>query len=181
MIAMGQCPNCDKKDDFLEPSKCVICGKAGCDECFIYMLTLKYKTSSKRIWACSEECYLKFENELMINFPLSKTIGTDNCDIDNYLWSEASFFALLNIGRRNREIRRLMLKFQLERGPIENYFNYIITQDPKDEKLRSDIQRRFFMRVRLLLGKNLESAGRLLEAASIYNSLWSYDKGKKPE
>ena len=170
-IIMGKCPNCGFKGLFLKIKECLYCGRTCCERCARYVVTI----GSADKWACSEECARKFE-EKVLTYPL-KDIGTfldsEFYDVEDKLWHSACIDAL----NKNDPSRENW--FNLLKQGLAMRIMHVETKS-SDGKHESDLGRKFRRRALLTLAHNMETVGRPLDAAKIYEEhLKMYAKARE--
>lgn len=81
LISMGKCPNCSNSGLFLKTTKCIICGKEGCNKCFSEFFKLiedgrsddDSPSTVSRGYFCSDECLKGFlDKAIAKNIKISK-------------------------------------------------------------------------------------------------------------
>lgn len=154
----------------MKTRNCIICSKKVCDKCRIYVLSLHVSGFSKKLWVCCQECYVSFAEKLKGSY-LPEAIGTSRKAITYFTlirhWGEACMRVL---GEVNPKLAREFAK------KTTLYGEHILT---KDGKYQSDMKDRFSHLATMTLASNLEEAGRLLDAAEIYDNLQMYGKARK--
>lgn len=85
-LLLVKCSNCDNKGMFLKTANCKVCGKEGCEKCFMLLFAIgenkpgaedSYYPAFWETWyACGKECATKFADET------ARFISYDDCEMD---------------------------------------------------------------------------------------------------
>jgi len=104
---MGKCANCQNSGWFLKNRGCYICGKEGCEECFIFLFQLTAKKApTYSAYACSEACINKLATEIQ------SQISADEIDASHKI-PPIHFFVervILNSKRLNPKVTKRIAK-----------------------------------------------------------------------
>ncbi len=119
--------------------------------------------------ACSEECSQRFEREALILARTPFPIGTDlhlfNA-LEETWWNTVCMFTLIKL---DQALMQRFSDLMSRDSPL-----HIVAQEHAGE-----LRAKFWNNARQALASNLQAAGRLLEAAQIYEDLRMYDKARK--
>lgn len=150
---MGKCPKCGNSGLFLKTKNCIVCGGTGCEKCLHRKLELSAHEDGasikKNVWFCSEDCVNEFEQRLIKGY-----LDTP------YDQAPVSLVAALN-PKLFEELTKPL------KGP-----SFTV-------KGADDIKHKLFQAQMLDNAQTLERAGRLLDAARIYESLEMHDKARQ--
>jgi uncharacterized protein (DUF983 family) len=187
--AMGKCPNCGNKGLFgPEIFRCIICGKERCEKCgqdLGYLLTLEHrdkeKNLKKTVVVCVEKCYSDFESMIYKKFDLAEQVGTDGRGLQGRIHEILREACYQVIRERDPKLINEVTKKNVisERfGRPQMYYD--IKLGPGGGLSGWPLYEKCYSEAVLLLAKNLEASGRLLDAADIYDrSLGMYDKARQ--
>jgi DNA-directed RNA polymerase subunit RPC12/RpoP len=160
---MGKCPNCGNSGMFLKTAKCVICGRECCKKCSKEILKLAIE-GEKRV--CSNECFKKFEDRVLED-PSLKEIGTDFRSF-NELYRGRFVIALGHALSNGDFSKKLKIVDEIVKQNPLLEFTYLYKLDVKYKKHALQ-----------LLADNIKAAGRLADAAEIYEQLGMYDEARE--
>ena len=179
------CPNCAERG--FRKRKCKICGKDGCENCFIFLFNL---INSRGIicdtfWACSEKCLETFGEEIKNKIQPEEIVADDTFPPIRYFVERT----VLSFDKSNI-LSSWVLHELRSKNKLNVFFDQrskpIITSDGFNKKYEGQIEnpdnllwKNVATHARLIQAKHFETLQEFENAAKIYKSLGMYEEAGK--